>query len=253
MINDKALARQGAWLAQIIPDVSAAVARGIPADQHLAAFYRAHHEFGSRDRRLFSAVAFAWFRWRGWLSALPQADPATASVLAHALDSDEELQPAVMALARTTQLPVAALRPLGAETLAAKALALSAWTGMACPVWRDLLPSWVWPHLPPPEGSDCDAHHQRLADIFQHRVPTWLRLRPGAADALHAALVEAGVTVTPHPRMAAALAIPAGTGLRALTARFPNAFDIQDIASQVVSVICAPQPGAHWWDACAGG
>jgi len=29
-------------------------------------------------------------------------------------------------------------------------------------------------------------------------------------------------------------------------------FEIQDIASQAVSWVCAPQPGETWWDACAG-
>jgi 16S rRNA (cytosine967-C5)-methyltransferase len=28
--------------------------------------------------------------------------------------------------------------------------------------------------------------------------------------------------------------------------------EIQDIASQAVGVVCAPQPGEKWWDACAG-
>jgi 16S rRNA (cytosine967-C5)-methyltransferase len=29
-------------------------------------------------------------------------------------------------------------------------------------------------------------------------------------------------------------------------------FEIQDIASQMVGWLCAPQPGETWWDACAG-
>jgi len=29
-------------------------------------------------------------------------------------------------------------------------------------------------------------------------------------------------------------------------------FEIQDIASQVVGLLCAPKPGETWWDACAG-
>lgn len=29
-------------------------------------------------------------------------------------------------------------------------------------------------------------------------------------------------------------------------------FEIQDIASQLVSVLCDPKPGETWWDACAG-
>jgi 16S rRNA (cytosine967-C5)-methyltransferase len=31
-----------------------------------------------------------------------------------------------------------------------------------------------------------------------------------------------------------------------------GAFEIQDIASQAVGLICAPVPGETWWDACAG-
>jgi 16S rRNA (cytosine967-C5)-methyltransferase len=29
-------------------------------------------------------------------------------------------------------------------------------------------------------------------------------------------------------------------------------FEIQDIASQLVSILCDPKPGETWWDACAG-
>ena len=29
-------------------------------------------------------------------------------------------------------------------------------------------------------------------------------------------------------------------------------FEIQDIASQAVSWLCAPKPGETWWDTCAG-
>lgn len=31
-----------------------------------------------------------------------------------------------------------------------------------------------------------------------------------------------------------------------------GAFEIQDLASQAVGVVCAPQQGETWWDACAG-
>jgi 16S rRNA (cytosine967-C5)-methyltransferase len=29
-------------------------------------------------------------------------------------------------------------------------------------------------------------------------------------------------------------------------------FELQDISSQAVSIVCAPQPGETWWDACSG-
>jgi 16S rRNA (cytosine967-C5)-methyltransferase len=31
-----------------------------------------------------------------------------------------------------------------------------------------------------------------------------------------------------------------------------GAFELQDISSQAVGVLCAPKPGEVWWDACAG-
>jgi 16S rRNA (cytosine967-C5)-methyltransferase len=37
------------------------------------------------------------------------------------------------------------------------------------------------------------------------------------------------------------------------TAEFrAGAFELQDVSSQAVGLICAPQPGETWWDACAG-
>src|SRR4029079_15051938 len=29
-------------------------------------------------------------------------------------------------------------------------------------------------------------------------------------------------------------------------------FEVQDLSSQAVGLICAPRPGETWWDACAG-
>ena len=31
-----------------------------------------------------------------------------------------------------------------------------------------------------------------------------------------------------------------------------GAFEVQDIASQIVGLLCDPKPGSTWWDACAG-
>ena len=67
--SPKALQSQARWLCEIVAALRAAVAAGHPADAHLARLLKAHREFGSRDRRLFSNAAFAWFRWRGWIEA----------------------------------------------------------------------------------------------------------------------------------------------------------------------------------------
>lgn len=78
----------------------------------------------------------------------------------------------------------------------------------------------------------------------------WLRARPGKGLALSKTLGHCA---------------PFGEGPLADTLRYQGradlfltkafhagAFELQDISSQVVSLVCAPSPGQTWWDACAG-
>ncbi len=75
----------------------------------------------------------------------------------------------------------------------------------------------------------------------------WLRARRGAAGELAAAL-----------RQAKACGLPDAVwyfGDQDLFHRKEfqtGRFEIQDISSQAVSILCDPQPGQTWWDACAG-
>ena len=63
-LSDKILNRQATALVDILGEVNVGVAKGHPADATLAAIYRRHREFGSRDRRLFSDAVFSFFRAR---------------------------------------------------------------------------------------------------------------------------------------------------------------------------------------------
>lgn len=86
---------------------------------------------------------------------------------------------------------------------------------------------------------------------IQRDPPLWLRARPGTAAALAR---ELGDCAAPA---AGSLAVDAlqytGTHDLFLTPQFhAGAFEIQDLASQLVAIACAPQPGETWWDACAG-
>lgn len=81
------------------------------------------------------------------------------------------------------------------------------------------------------------------------RDPTlWLRARPGRAAGLAKSLFAAETT----PRAPDAVRF---TGVSDLfkTEQFKTGeFEIQDLASQLVSVAADPKPGETWWDACAG-
>lgn len=83
---------------------------------------------------------------------------------------------------------------------------------------------------------------------LQRDPALWLRARPGAADALAKSLFAA--ERTPHAPDAVRF-----TGTQDLfrTEQFKTGeFEIQDLASQLVGLACAPKPGETWWDACAG-
>lgn len=81
------------------------------------------------------------------------------------------------------------------------------------------------------------------------RDPTlWIRAKAGTGAAI-AAQLGLCTSATQAPD---ALRYGGITDLYR-TAEFQSgAFEIQDLASQLVSHACAPQPGETWWDACAG-
>jgi len=83
---------------------------------------------------------------------------------------------------------------------------------------------------------------------LQRDPALWLRARPSQAAALAKSLFAA--ETTPHAPDAVRF-----TGVQDLfkTEQFKTGeFEIQDLASQLVSHAAAPQPGETWWDACAG-
>ena len=96
-----------------------------------------------------------------------------------------------------------------------------------------------------------------LAAIQQEPV-LWLRAHPGQAEtlakklgtgAVHAqgAAAKSGESTLPD-----ALFYEGEEDLFRRKEFHDGDFEIQDISSQAVGHLCAPQPGETWWDACAG-
>jgi len=101
------------------------------------------------------------------------------------------------------------------------------------------VPDWI--------ASEMDLPHDYLRQL-QRDPALWLRARPGTAAALAKSLFAGELT----GRAPDAVLF---TGVQDLfkTEQFKTGeFEIQDLASQLVGVACAPQPGETWWDACAG-
>jgi 16S rRNA (cytosine967-C5)-methyltransferase len=83
---------------------------------------------------------------------------------------------------------------------------------------------------------------------LQREPALWLRARPGQATRLARELGECEPTSRSHD----ALRYVGQQDLFRTTQFTEGAFEIQDLASQIVSLAAAPKPGETWWDACAG-
>lgn len=101
------------------------------------------------------------------------------------------------------------------------------------------VPAWVH------EEMELPAPYLRQ---LQHEPPLWLRARPGTAAKLAR---ELGNCVA-SDRAPDALRYTGKEDLFLSPAFHRGAFEIQDLASQLVGHACAPKPGETWWDACAG-
>ena len=100
------------------------------------------------------------------------------------------------------------------------------------------VPGWVVEQIQP-TAEWCRAL-QTPADL-------WLRSKSGGEAALREQLPDA--ESGPFP---CALRYAGEADLFRHPQFQAGEFEIQDIASQAVGLVCAPQPGETWWDACAG-
>lgn len=82
---------------------------------------------------------------------------------------------------------------------------------------------------------------------LQREPALWLRARPGQGKALVKKLGHA------RTRILSDAIIYEGKADLFLAPEFhAGEFEVQDISSQAVSVMCDPKPSETWWDACAG-
>src|ERR1035437_7454154 len=83
---------------------------------------------------------------------------------------------------------------------------------------------------------------------LQRQPKLWLRAKRGQAKALAGKLFAADV----GPLLPDALVFDGEADLFKSPEFHAGEFEIQDIASQMVGLLCDPQPGETWWDTCAG-
>jgi len=188
-----------------------------PADAALRRYLGLARRLGPREKRAVSRVVFIYYRWLQWLNP----KESLQKQLAHAADLHD----------RFTRDP----KSIKPETLAARAV-----------------PQWL--------RDEMELTTPFLQQL-QREPALWLRARPGAAAQLAQQLGDCSPASISGPSSESdAASSPAPDALRYtghqdlfLTRAFhAGAFEIQDLASQLVSVAAAPAPKQTWWDACAG-
>jgi 16S rRNA (cytosine967-C5)-methyltransferase len=85
---------------------------------------------------------------------------------------------------------------------------------------------------------------------LQRHPKLWLRAKHGTAEAL-AEKLRLARTPAP-PGFSDALLFDGEEDLFKTPEFHAGEFEIQDIASQMVGLLCDPKPGETWWDTCAG-
>ena len=270
------IATQARVCAQVVLTVLAETLRERrPADRTLRNLLAENRQLGSRDRRIISETLFSVLRWWGWLrkmapDALAPAPQGESAPVLHSsdwlglfaaawlLDNRFDLPPSVGFWLREAGLFPDLFFGLSADTpVPERRRNLRPFfkdNSMPPMTVDELLPAWIGDELMPlPEGHGL----LELTAWQQRRPPVWVRTQSKDIIQLKAVVEresEGAAKLAPHPAMKGAFAIRnASVNLRALPSFQNGAFELQDLASQCVVRIAAPQPGEQWWDVCAGG
>lgn len=103
------------------------------------------------------------------------------------------------------------------------------------------VPGWIH------EGMQVAAAWVRS---LQSEPRLWLRARRGTAEQVSFALGDC--ERSSQRALADCLEYRGAQDLFRTPAFHAGEFELQDISSQIVGLVCDPKPGETWWDACAG-
>ncbi len=170
---------------------------------------------------------------RDYLSKLHRLSPAEKRDITHAVYTTFRWQQWLNAKDSPQKQIVAALElqtRYDANPASIKPQALSA---LAVPDWL---------------AAEMDEIPTGWLQQLQRPPLLWRRARPGTAAKLSATLGHC----TPAHSSPDAVSYHGPQDLYRTESFQSGAFEIQDLASQLVGHACAPKPGETWWDACSG-
>ncbi len=227
------------------------------ADRAIAWSLRNRRDLAAPDHRFVAQCVFALFRWQGWVQPLQLKSLRERLLLSWLLDAPT-VHPVCRVWGKAVGRDASRLVALGdAPSWTARAEGLKRWVdgrAVNADPWR-LFPEWLRDHLPlPPGGGSPKSKYLELLDTFQKRPPLWVRAQNLGPEAnpVWAELKETGLKPWVHRKLERAAKLETEADVFHLAPFTRGELEIQDIASQSVALVCDPDPGERWWDACAG-
>jgi 16S rRNA (cytosine967-C5)-methyltransferase len=252
-----------------------------PADKVLSDFFRNNKQYGSRDRRLMLDISFAVFRWWGWLKKLlprdviSQLDCQRSSIESNTDTFKLSNKHLSMLLIEACILDRLETIPKEMLSIWAKDAGIKLTSKLLSDSIDDIVQSGVRsftelnhsalnnqnvkpsaseliPECAPglfPSGINLN----RLIACFQRRPPMWLRAQTENISDLLKKLKKLNMDAHLSDTVKGAIYInDPRINLYTLEEFRKGLFEVQDLASQAIGLVCNPSPGERWWDSCAG-
>ena len=212
---------------------------GQPVDRFLRAWFRARRFAGSKDRRAIAEHVFSVQRHRASLAHRMGSDRPRALVIASLVEAGENIEALFTG-------------GYGPDPLNDAERAAIAATPAPAPAWViGEYPLWLEPELIRAFGNDVAREMAALIP----RAPVDLRvntLKAGREDVM-AALKAGGIESAPTPYAPHGIRIAQeAPGLSRSPLFESGAFEFQDEAAQIASILCNAAPGERVLDLAAG-
>jgi 16S rRNA (cytosine967-C5)-methyltransferase len=225
-----------------------------PADRVIANYFREHKKHGSKDRRVIRESLFGLFRWWGWIQQLGnhKQEDIFFSMLASAAQLENhpwgDIREGWLAFSQhgevLTPLPVPT-----SESVSDKLLAFQQFSNIHTTSIDQLLPNWFWQHC----LIESEVEKQLFIQAMSTRPPIWARAQQASRHVVLQKLSRDNVEASGSEFFDDTINLGHNSiNLNQVAAYTEGYLEIQDLASQVIGQMCAPQANSEWWDACSG-